>query len=118
MSLLPNLEKNFLEHVFGFRAFVRTRPLELLTRKGNSFAPAFASAARPAALVVFDVTLTLWAGAFPSLWFRVFHGAPYDDPQGFLRRCASQREIQHIETELVFRAFRRIFLRIDSRYSS
>lgn len=28
-------------------------------------------------LVIFDVTLTLWAFAFPELWFRVFHGVPY-----------------------------------------
>jgi hypothetical protein len=44
-----------------------------------------------AGLVAFDVTLTTWAGAFPELWFRVFHGVPYDgaDPEGFLRRCAA-----------------------------
>jgi len=40
-------------------------------------------------LVAFDVTLTLWAGAFPDLWFRVFHGVPYEDAEGFLRRCAA-----------------------------
>ncbi len=40
-------------------------------------------------LVLFDVTLTLWAGAFPELWFRVFHGVGYEDPEGFLRRCAA-----------------------------
>jgi hypothetical protein len=40
-------------------------------------------------LVVFDVTLTVWALAFPALWFTVFHGTPYDDPQGFLRRCGA-----------------------------
>ncbi len=41
------------------------------------------------ALVVFDVALTVWAVAFPSLWFEAFHGVPYDDPQGFLRRCGA-----------------------------
>src|SRR5439155_464884 len=40
-------------------------------------------------LVLFDVVLTTWAGAFPQLWFRVFHGVRYDDPEGFLRRCAA-----------------------------
>lgn len=40
-------------------------------------------------LVLFDVTLTLWAFAFPQLWFTVFHGTRYDDPQGFLRRCGA-----------------------------
>jgi hypothetical protein len=40
-------------------------------------------------LVIFDVTLTLWAFAFPELWFHVFHGVPYDDPEAFLRRCGA-----------------------------
>jgi hypothetical protein len=40
-------------------------------------------------LVAFDVTLTTWAFAFPDLWFKVFHGVGYDDPQGFLRRCGA-----------------------------
>lgn len=42
-----------------------------------------------AGLVVFDICLVIWAGAFPALWFRAFHGVPYDDPEGFLRRCAA-----------------------------
>src|SRR5262245_7064985 len=40
-------------------------------------------------LVLFDLVLTLWAGAFPELWFRAFHGVPYQDREGFLRRCAA-----------------------------
>ena len=40
-------------------------------------------------LVAFDVTLTTWAFGFPELWFTVFHGTAYDDPQGFLRRCGA-----------------------------
>jgi hypothetical protein len=42
-----------------------------------------------AILVGFDVVLTVWAGAFPRQWFAVFHGVGYDDPEGFLRRCAA-----------------------------
>lgn len=40
-------------------------------------------------LVLFDLVLVVWAGAFPDLWFTVFHGVPYNDPEGFLRRCAA-----------------------------
>ena len=40
-------------------------------------------------LVLLDVTLTIWAFFFPRLWFAAFHGVPYDDPQGFLKRCAA-----------------------------
>ena len=40
-------------------------------------------------LVLLDLTLTIWALAFPQLWFTVFHGVIYDDPQGFLRRCGA-----------------------------
>lgn len=40
-------------------------------------------------LVVFDVTLTVWAFAFPGLWFKALHGTGYEDPQGFLRRCGA-----------------------------
>ena len=40
-------------------------------------------------LVAFDATLVTWASAFPQLWFTVFHGTQYDDPQGFLRRSAA-----------------------------
>jgi hypothetical protein len=40
-------------------------------------------------LVLLDTTLVTWAFGFPNLWFTVFHGTPYDDPQGFLRRCGA-----------------------------
>jgi hypothetical protein len=46
-------------------------------------------AATLASLVALDVVLTIWAGFFPELWFRAFHGIAYDDPEGFLRRCAA-----------------------------
>jgi hypothetical protein len=46
-------------------------------------------AALLAFLVLFDATLTVWAGLFPDLWFAAFHGVPYSDPEGFLRRCAA-----------------------------
>jgi hypothetical protein len=41
------------------------------------------------ALVAFDVFVATVALLFPSLWFRVVHGVPYDDPQGLLRRCGA-----------------------------
>ncbi len=40
-------------------------------------------------LVVLDVTLSTVAFFFPQLWFDLFHGVPYVDPQGYLRRCAA-----------------------------
>jgi uncharacterized membrane protein (DUF2068 family) len=40
-------------------------------------------------LAVFDVVLTVWAGAFPELWMAAFHGVALDDPQQLLRRCAA-----------------------------
>jgi len=40
-------------------------------------------------LVIFDVILTLWVVLAPDLWFEVFHGVPYSDPEGFLRRCGA-----------------------------
>ncbi len=40
-------------------------------------------------LVALDTILVTWAGAFPALWYEAFHGVPYDDPQGYLRRCAA-----------------------------
>jgi hypothetical protein len=40
-------------------------------------------------LVALDLTLTTWAMFFPQLWFTVFHGTSYDDPEGFLRRCGA-----------------------------
>ncbi len=39
-------------------------------------------------LILLDVILSVWAWFFPEWWFQIFHGVPYDDPQGFLRRCA------------------------------
>ncbi len=41
------------------------------------------------ALVIFDITIAVIGFFFPELWFRVFHGVPYNDPEGFLRRCAA-----------------------------
>ncbi|MDD5225096.1 MAG: hypothetical protein PHE84_14025 [bacterium] len=41
------------------------------------------------ALVIFDVTIAVIGFFFPELWFRAFHGVPYNDPQGFLPRCAA-----------------------------
>ena len=40
-------------------------------------------------LVLFDVVLTSWVFLFPNLWFQAFHGIPYHDPEGFLRRCGA-----------------------------
>jgi hypothetical protein len=40
-------------------------------------------------LVLFDATLVTVAMGFPGLWFTVFHGTAYDDPEGFLRRCGA-----------------------------
>ncbi|MBI4953303.1 MAG: hypothetical protein HY908_14825 [Myxococcales bacterium] len=42
-----------------------------------------------ALLLALDVGLTAWGFFFPELWFRLFHGAAYEDPQGLLRRCAA-----------------------------
>jgi hypothetical protein len=41
------------------------------------------------ALFLLDLVLTLAAFLAPELWFRVFHGVAYVDPQGFLRRCGA-----------------------------
>src|SRR6266511_3681740 len=41
------------------------------------------------ALVVLDVLLSGTTLLFPSLWFRLFHGAPYIDPQALLRRTGA-----------------------------
>jgi hypothetical protein len=40
-------------------------------------------------LVALDVTIAIAAFFFPQLWFTVFHGAPYVDPQGLLPRMAA-----------------------------
>ncbi|MBI3543095.1 MAG: hypothetical protein HY075_07470 [Deltaproteobacteria bacterium] len=42
-----------------------------------------------AGLVALDATLTVVAFGFPQLWFDVFHGEPYVDPQGLLKRTAA-----------------------------
>ena len=41
------------------------------------------------ALILLDVTIAVVAFIFPELWFKIFHGVPYLDPQGFLRRCGA-----------------------------
>lgn len=40
-------------------------------------------------LVLLDLTLSLLGYFGPELWFRLFHGVAYNDPQGFLRRSAA-----------------------------
>jgi hypothetical protein len=40
-------------------------------------------------LLIFDLILTSWVFFAPDLWFEVFHGVPYHDPEGFLRRCGA-----------------------------
>lgn len=40
-------------------------------------------------LFIFDSTLVAWAFLAPDLWFRVFHGAQYIDPQALLKRCGA-----------------------------
>jgi len=42
-----------------------------------------------AGLVVLDIVLSGTCLFFPDLWFRWFHGAPYVDPQGLLRRTGA-----------------------------
>ncbi|MBI3555036.1 MAG: hypothetical protein HY074_02080 [Deltaproteobacteria bacterium] len=42
-----------------------------------------------ASLVALDATLAFVAFGFPQLWFTIFHGVDYADPQGFLRRCGA-----------------------------
>lgn len=37
-------------------------------------------------LVLLDIVLFVEALFFPQVWFKVFHGAEYVDPQGLLRR--------------------------------
>jgi hypothetical protein len=41
------------------------------------------------ALIILDAVISIGAFFFPGLWFKLFHNAPYIDPQGFLRRCAA-----------------------------
>lgn len=40
-------------------------------------------------LVLLDAVLCTWGFFFPELWYQLFHGAGYVDPQGLLRRCAA-----------------------------
>ena len=42
-----------------------------------------------AGLVILDVLLSGICLFFPQLWFRLFHGAPYIDPEGLLRRTGA-----------------------------
>jgi hypothetical protein len=42
-----------------------------------------------AGLVILDIVLFGICLFFPGLWFRWFHGAPYVDPQGLLRRTSA-----------------------------
>lgn len=40
-------------------------------------------------LVLLDLVLSAVCLFFPEVWFRLFHGAPYIDPQGLLRRVGA-----------------------------
>ena len=40
-------------------------------------------------LVALDLTLASWGFFAPDLWYLVFHGASYVDPQALLPRCAA-----------------------------
>jgi hypothetical protein len=40
-------------------------------------------------LIALDVTIATVAFAFPQLWYTVFHGVGYVDPQGLLRRMGA-----------------------------
>jgi hypothetical protein len=40
-------------------------------------------------LVVLDIVLSTIAICYPDYWFETFHGAPYVDPQGLLRRTGA-----------------------------
>lgn len=39
-------------------------------------------------LILLDMTLAFTAYCLPQFWFTLFHGTPYVDPQGLLRRTA------------------------------
>lgn len=58
-------------------------------------------------LFFFDVGLTIWAGVFPDLWFQAFHGVPYHDPEGFLRRCAANWAAFALIQGIAWRRWRR-----------
>ena len=40
-------------------------------------------------LVILDVVLSTTCLFFPEKWFAIFHGAPYIDPQGLLKRTGA-----------------------------
>lgn len=40
-------------------------------------------------LIILDVILATVGFFLPEIWFYIFHGAPYIDPQGLLPRCAA-----------------------------
>jgi hypothetical protein len=40
-------------------------------------------------LVILDIVLSTIAICYPDYWFQTFHGAPYVDPQGLLRRTGA-----------------------------
>ena len=40
-------------------------------------------------LVLLDIVLSTMCLFFPETWFRLFHDAPYIDPQGLLRRTGA-----------------------------
>jgi hypothetical protein len=40
-------------------------------------------------LVILDIVLSTIAICYPEAWFRIFHDAPYVDPQGLLRRTGA-----------------------------
>jgi hypothetical protein len=40
-------------------------------------------------LVILDIVLSTLTLAFPETWFRIFHAAPYVDPQGLLQRTGA-----------------------------
>jgi len=40
-------------------------------------------------LVILDIVLSTTCLLYPERWFRIFHGAPYIDPQGLLKRTGA-----------------------------
>ncbi len=40
-------------------------------------------------LIILDLTIFVVAYFFPEIWYQIFHGTDYDDPQGLLRRSAA-----------------------------
>jgi hypothetical protein len=60
-----------------------------------------------AGLLALDVVLATVAFGFPELWFQVFHGVPYQDPEGFLRRCAANWAAFALLQAIALRRWRR-----------